>query len=223
MGQVMQLKSKAISVTVNGVQVSLTDDAFITTTRPPRLIALTGPAGCGKTTIAQALVAHGFVRVRFAGPIKDMLRALGLTEAQVDGDQKEVPCDLLCGHTPRHCMQFLGTEVGRNMVGPDLWANIALRRIDELLVAGHDVVVDDLRFDNEARPLAERHATIVLLQRGKPWPWWRRLWRRFFGHRSERGIDSRWLTATVDNNGSLQDTLSRVLIASTHVSGTITL
>ena len=57
----------------------------------PVIIALTGPAGCGKTTVAKQLEGHGFVRVRFAGPIKAMLRALGLTEAQVDGDEKETP------------------------------------------------------------------------------------------------------------------------------------
>jgi hypothetical protein len=60
------------------------------------LIAFTGLAGSGKSTAAEHLVqAHQFTRLRFAGPIKAMCRALGLTEEQVDGGQKEVPCDLL--------------------------------------------------------------------------------------------------------------------------------
>ena len=64
------------------------------------IIALTGPAGCGKSALAQALVdRHAFVRVRFASPLKAMLRSYGLTEAQVDGDEKEIPCELLGGHT----------------------------------------------------------------------------------------------------------------------------
>jgi hypothetical protein len=60
------------------------------------LIAFTGLAGSGKSTAADHLVqAHQFTRLRFAGPIKAMCRALGLTDEQVDGGQKEVPCQLL--------------------------------------------------------------------------------------------------------------------------------
>lgn len=41
-----------------------------------KLIALCGPAGCGKDTIADHLTAnHGFVRYAFAGPLKDEVQA----------------------------------------------------------------------------------------------------------------------------------------------------
>jgi hypothetical protein len=49
-------------------------------------------------------------QVKFAGPLKSMCMALGLTEAHIEGHLKEVPCELLCGQTPRHAMQTLGTE-----------------------------------------------------------------------------------------------------------------
>jgi hypothetical protein len=59
-------------------------------------VALTGLAGSGKSTAALHLVnRHGFERVRFAGPLKAMVRALGLTDREIDGDLKEVPCGLL--------------------------------------------------------------------------------------------------------------------------------
>lgn len=167
-----------------------------------RLVALTGPAGCGKTTIACALEQRGFVRVRFAGPVKDMARALGLSEAQVDGDLKEVPCDLLCGKSPRQLLQWIGTELGRNMVGADLWVNVAMQRIDELLAAGRDVVVDDLRFNNEAEALAARGALMFgLLRNGAG---------TTHVHASEAGIATSWLTDWLDNNGSVEETLTQL-------------
>ena len=40
------------------------------------IIALSGPSGCGKSTAPAYLAeAHGFARVRFAGPLKAMVRA----------------------------------------------------------------------------------------------------------------------------------------------------
>ena len=86
------------------------------------IIGLTGLAGSGETTVARHLMGmHGFVRHRMAEPLKSMLKALGLTEQQIDGDLKEVPCELLGGKTPRHAMQTLGTEWGRDLISQNLW------------------------------------------------------------------------------------------------------
>lgn len=127
-----------------------------------QIIALTGRIGAGKTAVAKVLEQyHGFERVRFAGPLKAMLRALGLTEAQVDGDEKEVPSDLLCGITPRLAMQTLGTEWGRNCIHPDLWVSAWKHAI-----AGKDkVVVDDCRFVNEASAVREMGGWIWRVER----------------------------------------------------------
>lgn len=56
------------------------------------IIGFTGLAGSGKSTAA---LHTGYTRVRFAGPLKDMMRALGLTEQEIEGDRKEKPCNLL--------------------------------------------------------------------------------------------------------------------------------
>lgn len=113
----------------------------------PRIIALTGLAGSGKSTAADYLIAvHGFTRVRFAGPLKAMMRALGLSDRHIEGDMKEVPHEMLCGKTPRQAMQTLGTEWGRKLIGDDFWINTWHQD------AGRHsrVVVDDCRFPNEA-------------------------------------------------------------------------
>lgn len=132
---------------------------------PRTLIAFTGLAGSGKSTAAKHLVdRHGFTRIRFAGPLKDMMRALGLTEAEIEGDRKEIPCELLGGKSPRYAMQTIGTEWGRDMIASDLWIrafNAALTKVPE----GMPVVVDDCRFPNEADAIVAAGGVLVRVVR----------------------------------------------------------
>lgn len=113
------------------------------------VIGIVGVAGSGKTLVARHLVErYGFVRRRFAEPLKRMLRVgLGLTDAQLDGDQKTVPLPEFGGATPRTLMQTLGTEWGRRLIDPNLWVACWTR---DVLTTGGLVVCDDVRFGNEA-------------------------------------------------------------------------
>lgn len=117
----------------------------------PPVIALTGLAGSGKSTASKYLVEkHGYQLVKFAGPLKDMLRAIGLGEGHIEGAHKETDLAMLSGHTPRHAMQTLGTEWGRKCMGEDFWTNLWHSRVDGVLAFDGRVVVDDCRFPNEA-------------------------------------------------------------------------
>lgn len=129
------------------------------------IVAFTGLAGAGKSTAAAHLVkSRGFERVRFAGPLKAMMAALGCTAAEIDGDRKEVPCDLLGGKTPRWAMQTIGTEWGRNLIDANLWIR-AWRAAVDRLPAGTPVVVDDCRFPNEAEAIRAAGGIIVRIER----------------------------------------------------------
>lgn len=117
----------------------------------PPVVAFSGVAGSGKSTAAQHLVdTLGYTRVRFAGPLKAMIRAIGLQDEHIEGDRKEVPCDLLQGKTPRHAMQTLGSEWGRACLGEDFWVGIWRMSAQHVLDGGGRVVTDDCRFPNEA-------------------------------------------------------------------------
>jgi hypothetical protein len=118
------------------------------------LIGLTGAAGCGKSTAAQHLIGvYGFLRVKLAEPLKDMLRAVGLTDDEIEGHLKEKPCAILCGNTPRHAMITLGTEWGRECIGSNFWTGLWTRKVERYLDEGHDIVVDDCRFQNEVEAI----------------------------------------------------------------------
>ena len=135
------------------------------------LIGLAGRAGCGKSTAAHYLNAvHGFTRTRFAGPLKDMLRAIGLTEDEIEGDLKEKPCDLLGGATPRWAMQSLGSGWGRDMVHPELWTCLWLEKARRLLSEGRSVCVEDCRFPNEVAAIKALGGYVIRIRSDDPAP-----------------------------------------------------
>jgi hypothetical protein len=120
------------------------------------ILALSGSARSGKDTIADYLVEHhGYVKMSFADPIREALYRLNPEITDMSGliykfqqavnlfgweDMKE--------YFPmyRVLMQRMGTEVGREMFGEDIWVNAAMER-----AKGNDrVVLADCRYPNEA-------------------------------------------------------------------------
>ena len=102
-----------------------------------KLVGITGRKYHGKDTVARELVLNGFSIVRFAGPLKDMMRAFyrahdineAVIERKIEGDLKEHPCPLLRGKTPRYAMQTLGDEWGRQLISADLWTESLAYRL----------------------------------------------------------------------------------------------
>lgn len=116
-----------------------------------RIVGLIGAKGSGKSTVAAMLEKHGWVRLRLGDPLKDMLRAIGLSEDEIEGELKETPCLKLGGVTPRRAMQTLGTEWGRTCMG-NIWNSLLSQRIVALIEENPRVriVVEDVRFPDQA-------------------------------------------------------------------------
>jgi hypothetical protein len=58
-------------------------------------------------------------------------------------------------------MQTLGTEWGRNLIGPQFWTGIAQHWAQRNLQDGHSVVIDDVRFPNEAEVIKRMGGILV--------------------------------------------------------------
>ena len=171
--------------------------------RSPSVIAITGLSGAGKTTIAKHLeVEHHYVRVRFAEVLKGMLRELGLSQEEVDGSLKDVPCALLLGRTPRHAMQTLGTEWGRGLIHPGIWVHAWKVRVTEQLALGHKVACDDCRYQNEATKVRSFQAAKI----------WRvnRLSSPVMKHSSEKDFESINPDRLFLNFATVEDLLNNV-------------
>jgi hypothetical protein len=134
-----------------------------------------------------------------AGPLKDMMRSIGLTESHIEGTLKEIPCEMLAGNTPRYAMQTIGTEWGRNIMGQDFWVSIAESQALERLDRGDDVVIDDIRFQNEADMVRRLGGAVIGINgRGGI----------MSDHVSECGIGA---DMYITNDGSIDDFLAMVL------------
>ena len=131
------------------------------------VIGIKGLIGSGKTTAARYLIEHhGFVRGRFAGALKDMLRAYlayrgcdpATIDRMVDGDLKEKPSRWLGGRTPRRAMEWLGGS-GRDYMGEDFWIGTEADRLQA--DSPTRVVVEDVRYANEGVWIGEQGGVVV--------------------------------------------------------------
>lgn len=132
-----------------------------------KIIALCGHAGAGKSTLAEALYRHHhYTRTSFATPLKRMLSQLIIYQHAPainfnDPKAKSIPSPWLNNQTPRHALQTLGTEWGRDLMGKDFWVNIWEHRINQLTRA----VVDDLRFFSEAERVRKLGGFVIRIDR----------------------------------------------------------
>lgn len=169
-----------------------------------KLIGLTGPAYCGKDTIAGILRREFPVQtLSFADPIRSMLRAMdiGLTDEHFFGKLKEVTIDWL-GKSPRQLMQTLGTEWGRGLIHEDLWLMLAERKVDKIKSDGFHAVVTDCRFENEATRIRALGGTIWHIKRGTV--------KSVNAHVSEAGVAFQAGDKIIDNNGTIQELVDEV-------------
>lgn len=172
-----------------------------------RLIGLIGQARVGKDTVGQHLHENHLFNCRsFAAPMKAMLEAV--FGNRFESGDREQPIDWL-GKSPRHLMQTLGTEWGRNCIHPDLWVMLAEREW-QLHTArrynaenGVSLVFTDVRFHNEA--------DMILRQGGELWHIVRDNGGIAAGHISEMNSwDAYRQRRIIHNNGTLDELYAHV-------------
>lgn len=133
-----------------------------------KTIGLHGLPSSGKDSVGDILCRrHGFARLAFAGPLKDMLIAgLGLRREEIDVPDKEQVIERF-GVSPRYLLQTLGTEWGRNTVRPDLWIAVAEQRMKHYRAISTNVVITDVRFENEADYIRRQGGEIWHVKRAR--------------------------------------------------------
>lgn len=170
------------------------------------IIALTGKSGAGKTTIARHLAAtEGYLVSSFASPLKLAISTLFGFDMNLWDQQEFRSRPLPGGLTPRQVIQKLGTDFIRNEVCSDLMVR---RMADHVRLMrgvpgpGFTLVIDDLRFDNEAVWVhAEGGAVIEVRREGESQ----------MDHSSEAGISRSLVQATVLNTGSVEEAAKNIM------------
>jgi energy-coupling factor transporter ATP-binding protein EcfA2 len=132
------------------------------------IIALTGKRGSGKSTLAR-YITHvcaerelPCVTFSFATPLKMACHIMfGGDTSHWFGNKKEEILPHL-GKTPRELMQKLGTEFVRDKVDELMWVKMMQANIEQASKSLEScvILIDDLRFGNEAVAIREAGGTI---------------------------------------------------------------
>jgi dephospho-CoA kinase len=172
------------------------------------IIGLSGYAQSGKDTVAEHLISNfGYRRVAFADPIRMALYKLNpvvpvgefssthLAQA-VDGLGWEETKRL--SPETRRLLQVLGTEVGREMFGPDFWVNQAMNSFGKF----DKVVLTDVRYPNEYKAIKDRDGIVIRIT--KPGT------TAINAHESETALDNHGFNGTIVNDGSKEDLYEKI-------------
>lgn len=140
------------------------------------LLGISGEIGCGKSTVADALTKnHGYVEYSFATPLKNMAICAGFEHHQVFGTQEQkLEINQFWGVSGREFLQRFGSEVCRDFV-PQVLPNMRFNgktmwvRLFEKFKADNDsknVVVSDVRFEDESQTIHENGGVLIRIVRG---------------------------------------------------------
>jgi len=152
-------------------------------------IGIHGPAGVGKTTLAEIFNAKtNCAIVPFARPLKEFAKQLGWNGIKDDNGRK--------------ILQLLGTDIGRNLIDPDIWIKHWETTVIELGREGERLfVADDLRFTNEAKIITMYHGTLIKMTgRGAYNPS-----NDLSKHASEQILPDYLFDCVIDNSGSIEE------------------
>lgn len=177
------------------------------------IVAMSGYAGAGKDSVADVLVEdYGFKRYAFADILRLAAAALNPI-VSVDPYGSEITYNTaieMVGYNEakfkypevRALLQRLGTEVGRELLGDNVWVDATFRRIENETLVSDDVVITDCRFPNEAHAVKNRGGIVVRVERPGV--------EAANSHPSETSLDMWPFDFTISNDGGLIDLVGPV-------------
>lgn len=130
-----------------------------------KVIGLSGFAQSGKDTVAGILVRdHGYTRVAFADPIKDLLYEINppLGRLRLDEFIDEYGWDTAKQRPDvRAMLQNLGVGA-RRVLGDNVWVRAAMMKLNDL---NGKYVITDVRFENETTMIRQLNGVIWRIDR----------------------------------------------------------
>ncbi len=165
------------------------------------LIAFTGKAGAGKGTAALALHGQTSCITSIAEPLKNAASQLfHFTSQQLYDQQEKEKIDPRWGKSPREILQWLGTDVLRNQFDKEIFTKLLQYRVCSLCEEYDHVIIDDVRYDNEAELIKQLGGVVIRIVRETDAPM-----TAHPNHESEHGISDSLVNATIENNGSIEE------------------
>lgn len=144
------------------------------------IVGLLGFIGSGKGTSGEFFIENGYTPLSFADSLKDATSAIfGWDRSLLEGDTPESrefreKVDPFWSDkfgkdiTPRYILQYMGTEVCRNNLLDSIWIDSLERKISQ----HENVVITDVRFNNEISFLKSLGAKLIQVDRLYARPDW---------------------------------------------------
>lgn len=164
------------------------------------IVGLSGYSRSGKDTVAQILVEdYGYSRIAFADIIRTAIYRLNPL-VTYDGMRLAHLVDLegwdIAKTLPevRRLLQVMGSEVGRDMIDPQVWVELTLGSTKN----DDKIVISDVRFKNEAEEIKWKGGKVWRVSRidaDSP----------INLHRSETDLDHWLFDEYISNNGTIMD------------------
>lgn len=140
------------------------------------LIAFSGLKGSGKDTAAKVLInEYGFTKIAFADALRESLLTLNPWIADVPfyGTAplaeliEAVGWDWAKNNVPevRRLMQVFGTEVGRQILGENVWVDLLAKKYRDIAASSSRYVITDCRFPNEVNFVKDTYGDVVWVDR----------------------------------------------------------
>jgi hypothetical protein len=196
------------------------------------ILAFTGVAGVGKDAAADALVHRfGFVRIGLADPIKRAVADwFGWDEKTLWGpsENRNKADPRFDGLSPRRALQFIGTEIGRELYR-DVWIEYGLRKAKTLLACAcvyektqrelfpcrsrtepvKGVVFTDARFANEVMAVKKAGGKVVRIVR--PYAGLEGAAAMHLSEVEQAGIPDEAFDAVITNDGTLAEFEAKIV------------
>jgi hypothetical protein len=177
------------------------------------IIGFHGPAFSGKDTAASAIKkTYPDTEVfAFAGPLKEACKILfNFSDAQLYDPILKEQIDKRWGKSPRQILQWLGTDILRNMINEDFFIMNMRQRIEDS--EADNIVISDVRFDNEAEFIRSLEGKVVKIERNGAKT------TEHSGHITEKGISPNLINAIVKNDTSIEEFQNRIQLVAKLIS-----
>lgn len=179
------------------------------------LIGITGSLGSGKSTLSSHFKNLGYTEYSFATPLKQICEILGFTPSQLYGTlENKLEINEFWGVSGRTFLQLAGTELFRNKLNEILpesniksvWVELFRKKY---LENPKNYVVQDVRFDEEARIIKELGGVVIRLSRKSNISSDSGVEHK---HSSEKGISEEFVDLVIDNSVlSVEETKNTVM------------
>jgi hypothetical protein len=191
------------------------------------LIGLSGKFGAGKTTIQRILEKKSYVRVNMADILKQTLSLhcnipLHLLEGETEESRifRESPVEEKWQQffqemeifskykkegkkiTWRIVMNVYGAELFRNMVHKNYWIQCTMQKIEHLLKKGENVVVGDVRYENEKDMIKQLGGKLWFVTRENSE---NNIVLSDPNHSSNKTFTEEFIDEKIENNGTIEE------------------